>query len=173
MNEEISIRRIIDTDPEIIARAFAAQNWNKPSTQYRKYLKEQTDGTREVLIAEAGGEFAGYLTIIWQSDFAPFGEREIPEIVDFNVLIKFQNRGIGAKLMDTAENLIAEKYKTAGIRVGLTADYGAAQRMYVRRGYIPDGFGVSQNGVLLKYGDKITVDDNLNLHFTKNLEIKK
>ena len=164
---------MIDTDPKIIAKAFAAQNWNKPLAQYEKYLNEQTAGTREVLIAETSGEFAGYLTIMRQSDFAPFREKDIPEIVDFNVLIKFRNRGIGTKLIETAENLIAEKYKTIGIRVGLTQDYGAAHRMYISRGYVPDGLGITNNGIFLKYGDKITVTDELNLSFTKNLEIKK
>jgi hypothetical protein len=41
--------------------------------------------------------------------------------------------------------------------------------MYVRRGYIPDGRGISQNGFFLRYGDKITVTDELNLQFTKIL----
>ena len=173
MNQEILIRLMTADDCEIITKAFAAQNWNKPLMQYRKYLNEQTAGTREVLIAETSGEFAGYLTIMRQSDFAPFREKDIPEIVDFNVLIKFRNRGIGTKLMETAENLIAEKYKTIGIRVGLTADYGAAQRLYIRRGYVPDGVGITYDGIFLKYGDKITVTDDLNLSFTKNLEIKK
>ena len=72
--------------------------------------------------------------------------------------------------MDAAENLIAEKYKLVGIRVGLTRDYGAAQRMYVKRGYLPDGLGISQDGVFLQYGDKITVTDALNLSFIKELK---
>jgi len=173
MHEEISIRRMIAADCKIITKAFASQNWNKPLAQYEKYLNEQTAGTREVLIAEAKREFAGYLTIVWQSDFMPFREKNIPEIVDFNVLIKFRNLGIGTKLMDAAENLISEKYKTVGIRVGLTEDYGAAQRIYVKRGFVPDGLGISQNRVSLKYDDKITIDDNLNLSFTKNLAIKR
>jgi len=169
MNEEISIRRMTADDCEKIPEAFAAQNWNKPPVQYQKYLSEQTTGAREVLIAETGSEFAGYLTIVRQSDFLPFREKDLPEIVDFNVLIKFRNRGIGAKLMEAAENLIAENYQTVGIRVGLTRDYGAAQRMYVKRGYVPDGLGISQAGNFLRYGDKITVDDSLNLHFIKEL----
>jgi ribosomal protein S18 acetylase RimI-like enzyme len=173
MNQEILIRRMTADDCEIITKAFASQNWNKPLAQYEKYLNEQIADTREVLIAEAEGEFAGYLTIVWKSDFLPFRENNIPEIVDFNVLIKFRNHGIGTKLMDAAENLIGEKHKMVGIRVGLTADYGAAQRMYVKRGYVPDGSGISQNGVSLKYGDKITIDDNLNLSFTKNLGFDK
>ena len=155
-------------DCEIISKAFAAQNWNKPLEQYRKYLNEQEAGKRVVLIAETSGEFAGYPTIMWQSDFAPFREKNAPEIVDFNVLIKFRNRGIGNSLMDAAENLIAENYRTVGIRVGLTADYGAAQALYVRRGYVPDGRGISQNGNFLRYGDKITIDDALSLSLTKS-----
>jgi ribosomal protein S18 acetylase RimI-like enzyme len=169
MNSVISIRPMTADDCEIIANAFAAQNWNKPLAQYQKYLNEQTAGSRAVLIAESEHEFAGYLTILWQSDFAAFGKNEIPEIVDLNVLIKFRNRGIGRELMDAAENLIAEKHEIVGIRVGLTPDYGAAQRIYVRRGYVPDGLGISQNGNFPRYGDKITVDDALNLSLTKKL----
>jgi ribosomal protein S18 acetylase RimI-like enzyme len=170
MSKKILIRPLSSKDCEIIAKAFAAQEWHKPSAQYQNYLKEQVKGKRAVLIGETGKEFAGYLTIMWQSDFADFREKEIPEIVDLNVLIKFRNQGFGAELMNAAENLIGEKYQAAGIRVGLTQDYGAAQRMYVRRGYVPDGRGISQNGNFLRYGDKITVDDDLTLSFTKTLK---
>jgi ribosomal protein S18 acetylase RimI-like enzyme len=169
MNKKILIRRLTLEDCEIITKAFAAQNWNKPLAQYQNYFAEQAEGKREVLIAEVEDEFAGYLIIMRQSDFAPLREKNIPEIVDFNVLIKFRNQGIGSALMDAAENLIAREFKTIGIRVGLTADYGAAQRIYVKRGYIPDGKGISQNGKFLRYGDKITVDDDLSLSFTKDL----
>ena len=169
MNKEIFIRRMTADDCETISNAFAAQNWNKPPEQYRNYLKAQTEGAREVLIAEFENEFAGYLTIMRQSDFAPFREKNIPEIVDFNVLIKFRNRGIGGALLEAAEKLIARQSQTAGIRVGLTQDYGAAQRMYIKRGYLPDGLGISQNNIFLKYGDKITVDDDLALSLTKEL----
>jgi GNAT superfamily N-acetyltransferase len=169
MSRAISIKNLIAADCEIIAEAFARQGWNKPSAQYQNYLKEQTKGIREVLVAEFENLFAGYVTVVWQSHYAPFKEKNIPEISDFNVLPKFRNRGVGAALMDAAEKLIAEKSKFAGIGVGLTSDYGAAQRMYVKRGYIPDGLGVSQNGKTLKYGDKITIDDDLAVWLTKEL----
>ncbi len=160
---------MVENDCETIAKSFERQNWHKPLTQYQNYWSEQTQGTREVLVAAADTEFAGYLTIIRQSDFENFRAQNIPEIVDFNVLIKFRQRGIGSALMESAENLIAEKHDFAGIRVGLTGDYGAAQRMYVKRGYIPDGSGISQNGAALQFGDKIIVDDDLALSFTKKL----
>ena len=35
----------------------------------------------------------------------------------------------------------AQRSDHAGIGFGLYADYGAAQRLYIKRGYIPDGRG--------------------------------
>jgi hypothetical protein len=53
--------------------------------------------------------------------------------------------------------------------VGLTADYGPAQRLYIRQGYIPNGEGATQNHQALKYGDTITVNDDTVLWMTKEL----
>jgi ribosomal protein S18 acetylase RimI-like enzyme len=89
--------------------------------------------------------------------------------VDFNVLPWFRRRGIGGQLMDEAERRIAERSPVAGIGVGLSADYGAAQILYIRRGYIPDGRGVSWRGAICQHGDQVSVDDGLVLYFTKVL----
>jgi GNAT superfamily N-acetyltransferase len=158
-------------DIEKIAEAFAAQGWNKPITQYQNYYREQQEGKRTVLVLCNGEEFTGYLNIIWESCYLPFREQKIPEINDFNVLIKYQRQGYGTQLMDAAEKIIAARSKTAGIGVGLTADYGTAQRMYVRRGYIPDGRGLSQNEKSIVHGDIVTVDDDLILTLTKELQL--
>ncbi len=40
-------------------------------------------------------------------------------------------------LMDAAEARAAERSAIVGLGVGLYADYGSAQRMYARRGYLP------------------------------------
>jgi GNAT superfamily N-acetyltransferase len=122
------------------------------------------------LVAESEDEFAGYFTVFWEPLYPYFRSRGIPEIQDFNVLGKFQKRGIGTLLMDAAEALIAKRSDRAGIRVGLDVDCGTAQRLYVKRGYIPDGNGISHNLTFLKYGDEVTVDDDLILAFTKELE---
>src|SRR5688572_27906562 len=115
MSQSILIRNLTGSDCQTIAEAFQRQAWNKPIEQYQNYLNQQNKGEREVLIAEFENEFAGYLTILWQSKYPPFREKNIPEINDFNVLIKFRKRGVGTALMDAAENLIAEKSKTVGI----------------------------------------------------------
>ena len=69
----------------------------------------------------------------------------MPEINDFNVVRSYRRRGIGTALMDEAETLIRERSVEAGIGVGMYADYGPAQRMYVLRGYVPDGLGLTMN----------------------------
>lgn len=166
----ISIRCLEASDCEIISAAFITQGWNRTIEQYRRYFQDCQDNRRVVLIAEVKGEFAGYITILWESTYSPFREQNIPEIADFNVLIKFRRRGIGMALMDEAERLIAQRSPLAGIGVGLTEDYGAAQILYVKRGYIPDGKGISHNEHFLKRGDQVTIDDDLNLCLIKNLK---
>lgn len=152
-----------------IAEAFAAQGWDKPAELYLRYLLETRNKTRTMLVAEFEGEFAGYVTIVWHSDYRPFREAGIPEIVDFNVLKKFQRQGGGTALLDEAERLIKERSETAGLGVGLYPDYGPAQIMYVKRGYIPDGRGLCQGGQALGYGQTALVNDELVLYFIKSL----
>ena len=90
--------------------------------------------------------FAGYLNVVWQVEYPPFRESGIPEIQDFNVLPRFRRKGIGSRLMESAERLAAERSHIVGIGVGMTEDYGAAQRLYALRGYVPDGRGLAAMG---------------------------
>ena len=166
---EISIRPMVDADCAVIASAFHREGWNKPRELFERYLHERTEGKRDVLTAEFGCEAAGYVTINWGPEYPIFRERYIPEIADLNVLKKFRRHGIGTRLMNEAERIISERSDVAGIRVGLTADYGAAQRLYVKCGFIPDGHGVSQRRRFFRYGDELIVDDDLTLAFTKQL----
>jgi GNAT superfamily N-acetyltransferase len=164
---EYAIRALRDGDPEVISAAFTAIGWDKPVSQYEKYLAEQRAGLRDVLVATVDEEYAGYVTVRWESPYEPFNG--IPEIQDFNVLPKFRRRGIGTGLMDAAETLVAERSDVVAIGVGLYADYGTAQRMYVRRGYIPDGRGLIYDGMQVPPGEMIRNDDSATLMFTKSL----
>jgi GNAT superfamily N-acetyltransferase len=163
------IREMVEADCAVISGAFAEQGWNKPFSQYQAYLQECHAEQRVALIAEYEGQFAGYVTVIWVLDYPPFRAAQIPEIADFNVLLKYRRRGIGTALLDEAEKRIAARSTVAGIGVGLTEDYGPAHIMYIKRGYIPDGLGLFQQGRHLKYGDQAIVNDDLTLCFTKLL----
>jgi GNAT superfamily N-acetyltransferase len=164
-----SIARLTDADIPEISAAFAVLGWNKPASQYWAYLDEQAKNERRVLVARADGVFAGYVTLLFVSHHEEFEAIGAPEIADFNVLPAFRNRGIGSMLMDAVEREASRVKPIVGIAVGLTADYGAAQRMYVKRGYIPTGAGLFADGKAPAYGEQVTVDDGLLLTFTKKL----
>lgn len=181
MSGETTLREMAEADAPVIAAAFAAQGWQKPIAQYLHYWQEHLAGQRAVLLAEYGvlgeyaGEFAGYVTIVWESEYPPFRQAGIPEIVDFNVLLKYRRRGIGAALMDAAEARIAAAARAAarapvaGLGVCLHSDYGAAQALYIRRGYVPDGRGVFYQGRYPQYGEQVEIGDDLTLYLTKRL----
>lgn len=169
MDDAIRIRLLQVGDPPRIEEAFQAAGWPRRRTLLERYLAEQEDGARVVLVAECGGEIRGYGTVCWDPDYPPFLVARIPEIQDLNVLPPFRRRGIASRLMDEAERRIAERGDVAGIGVGLYDDYGPAQRMYVLRGYVPDGRGASHRHVPVRGGETVPADDDLVIHLTRRL----
>ena len=164
------IRPFNGKDIPEIAKAFEELGWNKPASQYERYLAEQEFRLRNVYVALIEDQFAGYLTVCWKSNYETFLRANIPEITDFNVLPKFRRKGVGTQLMDKAEDEITKVSPIAGIGVGMTPDYGAAQRLYVLRGYVPNGLGLYWKNHRTKFGDEVRVDDDLVLYLTKELK---
>ena len=81
-----------------------------------------------------------------------------------------RGRGVGSALMDAVEALAAEASDTVCLGVGLHSGYGAAQRMYVLRGYVPDGSGVWYEGHVLEQYVPCVNDDELVLYLSKKLK---
>lgn len=154
---------------EIAEVGLAHAVLNKSIEQYQRYFEDQEAGRRLVLIARSDGAVAGYVTINWLPDYPPFRDAGVPEIQDFNVLPAFRHRAIGTRLMDEAERLILERSSVIGIGVGLHRDYGPAQRLYVKRGYVPDALGITSHGRRVNWGDEAKIDDDLVLWFTKTV----
>jgi GNAT superfamily N-acetyltransferase len=160
---------MVKADIVAFPAAFSAENWSKPEKQFELYFVEQQNGTRQVFVAEFNGEVAGYATLLPQAPDGAFKGMNIPEILDFNVLIQFQRRGIGTAIMDAIETEVRGYSDRICLGVGLHRGYGTAQRMYVKRGYVPDGSGVW-------YGDEVQepyaacrVDAALVLYLSKDL----
>ena len=169
-NEKLTIRYMKDDDSIKIVDEFKLQGWNKDIETLEKYYKEQILGYRKVLVAEVDDNIAGYVTLLPEAKNGPFANKKIPEIVDFNVFIKYQNKGIGSNLIDIAEKIAKESSNIVSLGVGVHYGYGAAQRMYVKRGYIFDGSGVwYKNKQLEQYANCVN-DDDLVLYMSKNLE---
>jgi len=169
----LELRQLLPSDVVDISAAFALLRWNKPASQYERYLDEAAQGVLTTIIARLDGLFVGYVTIKWESDYPPFRDAAVPEVRDLNVLPDFRHRRIGSRLMDEAEKLVMVRSRIAGIGVGFDPDYGAAQRLYVLRGYVPDANGGISHGTRVKWGDSVTVDDDLVLYLTKTLDSAK
>ncbi len=173
MIPEAAIKSFSASDIPIIVDAFGRANWPKPAAIFETYLQEQLTGARLVWVAYVNDQFAGYVTLNWQSQYESFAAARIPEIMDLNVLPPFRKVGVGSMLLDIAEKEAATKSEVVGIGVGLYAGedrgYGSAQRLYVKRGYIPDGQGVTYNYQPNIPGNSYPLDDDLVLWFTKKL----
>ena len=128
---KITIRPIRKSDCQTISDSFRIQGWDKSVQLYERYAQMHQTRERDVILAEYNDVFAGYVTIVWESVYPEFKKRRIPEIVDLNVLRKFQRRGIATKLLDVAESRIQKRSSFAGIGFGVTQDYGAAQILYI------------------------------------------
>lgn len=168
--EKITFSPLAKSDIDEIVSAFTMIGWNKPHSIYEAYLLEQANVVRSVIVAKEDGQFCGYVTIKWKSDYNAFTKQNIPEIADLNVLPNYRNQGIGTALIYACESIVKERgYQKIGLGVGMTADYGNAQRLYVQLDYMPDGNGLHYKYNSLQYGNQTTVDDDLVLFFTKSL----
>jgi GNAT superfamily N-acetyltransferase len=151
-----------------VYEVFTKNQIRKPKDYVIRCWDENKSGDRVTLLAFHDGQFTGSLHLLAISKYPYFAENGIPEINDFNVIPARRKMGLGNALMEAAEKLALEKHGIVGIGVGLYESYGSAQRMYAKRGYIPDGRGVMYNGQPVVPGARACVDDDLNLYFTKS-----
>lgn len=166
---KILIRNMQQSDVPVITKGERDQGWNAHGEKYRMRLRHQAEGRSISLVAEYQGHVAGYVNVYPDSQWGAFAKRGYPEIIDFGVLEPYRRNGVGSKLMDLAEQIAAQYAEVVYLGVGLHKGYGSAQRMYVKRGYLPDGTGIwygdeacEQNGVYCN-------DDSLALYLYKQL----
>lgn len=169
-DNDLVIRDMEEADALVFTDEFTAQGWHPDINGYLSRLKDREDGKCTALTAVYRDRPAGAVYVYRTAQGGPFAEKNWPVIVDFNVLKKYQRRGIGNRLMDAAEQVAGQYADTVCLGVGLSREYGSAQRMYVKRGYIPDGSGVWYNDVqCVQYESICTIDDELILYFYKEL----
>ena len=90
--------------------------------------------------------------------------------MDLNVIPPYRNQGIASKLLDIAEDEAKKVSDIVGLGVGLYKDYGSAQRLYIKRGYIPDGNGITYDYKQIDPGSTVCLDDDLILWMKKKLK---
>lgn len=172
--EELLICALSREHIQNIVESVGSIGWNKPISLFEQYLAEAKAGKGLIWIAYVNDDFAGYVTLKWQSQYQSFKDQNIPEIMDLNVLPSFRRSGIASTLLDIAEQEAKTRNEIVGIGVGLyvgaDGGYGAAQKLYVKRGYIPDGNGATYNYQSVVPGGSYPFDDDLVLWLTKKLK---
>jgi ribosomal protein S18 acetylase RimI-like enzyme len=167
--DAILIRTMEKNDINKIVIAF-----NEPiGGGFDKYISccfEQNETKdRVTFIAFFNNEVAGFVNIIYKSSYLYFLGKGIPEINDLRVISQYRRKGIGKMLIDKCEEFASSKYNYIGLGVGLYKDYGSAQRLYTKNGYIFDGNGLMYNNIEVKPGRDVFVDDDLLLYLYKKI----
>lgn len=153
-----------------LQNAFSSQGIQRVDGYFQNCYEENISGLRVTIIAYVDHKVAGCCHLLMKSTYEYFSKNNIPEINDLNVFPQYRKQGIAGSIIDELERYAGESYESVGIGVGLFKDYGAAQRLYCKKGYIPDGNGIQYNNMEVKAGTYAFVDDDLNLYFTKKLK---
>ena len=172
-SESLIIRDMKKEDAKVFHDTYLSYGWHSSLDTYLEYFKEQEENKRKVFVAVSEGKIAGICTLVLNPEEGPFGNMSYPEIVDLKVFSDKHNRGIGTKLLDVVEEEAAKISKLIYLAVGMHSGYGAAQRMYIKRGYIPDGTGAWYQEKQLDQYAPCCNDDDLVLFLSKDLTCNK
>lgn len=169
MSNTLIIRDMVIEDADVLYNTYLSYGWHPSLDTYLGYYNEQQEYKRKVFVAVYEGYVSGICTLVLNPEEGPFGNKKIPEIVDLKVFSDKRNCGIGNKLLDVVEEEAAKICDLVYLAVGVHSGYGAAHRIYVKRGYIPDGTGVWYQDKQLEQYSQCCNDDDLLLFFSKKL----
>ncbi len=168
-DDKLTIRTMIESDAQTIYDTYLSYGWHPDLETYQRYFDELGNG-RITFVAEYDGEVAGHVSLIFDQAREASGPFPgIPLISDLCVFFHLHNRGIASRLLDVLEAEAAKMYDTVCLAVGCHSGYGAAQRLYVGRGYNFDGSGVWWNGQQLEQYAPCENDDDLLLWMSKKI----
>jgi ribosomal protein S18 acetylase RimI-like enzyme len=147
------------------------------------HFEGHAEGNSTTLFGYKTGELIGILTIRWQTRNPLLRRQNIPLIQNIEIKHDRRGQGLGNELMEHAERFAAARTDRIAICVSISEAFGAAQRLYVKRGYIPDGQGVTKvyeptekDGLArlepLRDGQTVRVDGSLQLWLIKDLTNK-
>lgn len=166
--DEILIRDMEESDILPICQAVGGLSEGNV-----RYYEKQFGHIREKMCAGLAAvcqdEIAGYVYLYYQCKWGGMGGQGYPGVVDLSVMDGFRRRGIGNLLMDVAERIAAEYSDLIYLDVGLNSEFGSAQRLYAKRGYIPDGKGCYYEEEVCGIDAQCRNSDELTLCLAKRL----
>lgn len=169
---DATIREMQEKDIDNIIKAFCFPWSSVQATthKWKQYYEEHKKHIRTIYLLEKQGLIIGYASLLRNSNYPDFKNKNIPEINDLWISVEHRGQGLGKIFIQYLEKMAHnENYSQIGIGVGLYSDYGRAQKLYVLLGYVPDGQGVTYKGEPIVPGDSYPVDDDLLIWLKKNL----
>lgn len=165
------IRKLEQDDFSELNHHFGeSSRFKKQPKTWEHYLICQNENTREIRVIAYNSNVIGLGTLVFDSKYPSFQENQIFEINDLLIADPYQGHGLGKILLSSLEDAAREHgAKKVGLGVGLYKDYGPAQRLYYKLGYIPDGHGITYDYKNVTPGNSYQVDDELILWLTKLL----
>lgn len=165
----LTFRVVLPDEIDSVKREVKSVFFSGDDATIEDHFQEHEDGASTTILGYEVGRLVGIITIRWQARYPLFRERGIPLIQNIEIRYEDRGRGLGNQMLERAEQEIARHSPLAGLVVGISAAYGPAQRLYARRGYIPDGRGVCRQFTPLQEGEVVTIDHDLLLWLIKDV----
>ncbi len=164
----VMIDAIRAADVEILASADI--NPRPASDYFARCLDAHKSEERFMFVARSDDQIIGYVQYNPRPLYLPFRNHGIPEIQDVYVMPHVRRHGIAKKLISFCEDRARAEGRThIGIGVSVISSYTAAQILYVRLGYVPDGGGIVSHRSPVGIGASVTADDDLCMMLIKEL----
>lgn len=168
--QTVSIRLLTTADTRALYGVIEKLKYAKDPDYFEKCFALQAEGKRELVGAFEDGELIGYCIYNRAPKYPLFQKLNIPEIQDLNVLQTHRRKGVARAVINFCEDKAREEgFQDMGIGVGLAPSYGAAQRLYIKMGYVPDGNGVTYDRQIVSFGELRPNDDHMSLMMIKAL----
>jgi len=166
----IIIRQCVQEDIFNLTNFAKLSNHSIEPLYFETAFEEQLHDKRIIFLAFLDKELAGYIHLNFNPQYIPFKRFNIPEIQDLFVHPDLRQRGIGGQLILTCEAEAKNRCGSdIGIGVGVTAQFGPAQKLYIKMGYSPDGAGAVFDRSQIQSGDIRPIDERVCFMLVKSL----
>jgi GNAT superfamily N-acetyltransferase len=135
------------------------------------YFEPFFDKNGHIFVFQKDSKIVGYGFYNRAPKYQLYKRLNIPEIQDLNIDAHYRQQGLATALIQKIEACAKkENYENIGISVGLTKEYGPAQRLYFKLGYQPDGFGLTYDRLPVTHGQPVLANNDLCLMMIKNFQ---
>jgi GNAT superfamily N-acetyltransferase len=174
-----SVRTVEDTDLAVLISTFP-ETGAAPVNRHLERFRSQQEGAVTCLVAWDGATPVGYVFVRWPGGRSDMTNQALalgcPELGDLFVVEHARGRGIGRKLVETAESIVAARgLPLLGLEVTTANPHTAAARaLYERLGYRDAGFGEFISGYT--YWDATGAphrDEELHRYLVKQLDVRR